>query len=317
MDQTETAKNKPGSITDYDVYLFKQGAHTKMYEKLGSHVTEKDGTGGVHFAVWAPNADSVSVIGDFNGWNKALHSMSPRWDESGIWESFIPGLGKGEVYKYYITSKFNNYRVEKSDPYARRTETPPKTASIVWEPDYEWREPVVARQRYKYNSLDAPISIYEVHIGSWRRVPEEGHRSLTYREMARSAGRIREVYGVHARGVPPGHGASVLRLMGVPDYRVFRPYEQIRKPGGFHVSRRRASSKQYRRYPGLGPVTFPRETSTGSSTSTALTSTSTQTRERGFTPTGAHIFSTTAGTRSGHSLKAAQCTGSTSTISTA
>ena len=184
MDQTETAKNEPGSITDYDVYLFKQGAHTKMYEKLGSHVTEKDGTGGVHFAVWAPNADSVSVIGDFNGWNKLSHSMSPRWDESGIWESFIPGLGKGEVYKYFITSKFNNYKVEKSDPYARRTETPPKTASVVWESGYEWRDRSWLDKRYEYNSLDAPISIYEVHIGSWRRVPEEGHRSLTYREMA-------------------------------------------------------------------------------------------------------------------------------------
>ncbi|MCI0480063.1 MAG: 1,4-alpha-glucan branching protein GlgB [Candidatus Dadabacteria bacterium] len=155
-----------------------------MYEKLGSHVTEKDGTPGVHFAVWAPNADSVSVIGDFNGWNKLSHRMSPRWDESGIWESFIPGLGKGEVYKYFITSKFNNYKVEKSDPYARRTETPPKTASVVWESGYEWSDRAWLDNRHKNNSLDAPISIYEVHIGSWRRVPEEGYRSLTYREMA-------------------------------------------------------------------------------------------------------------------------------------
>lgn len=184
MDQRETANNKPGSITEYDVYLFKQGAHTKMYEKLGSHVTEKDGTPGVHFAVWAPNADSVCVIGDFNGWNKLSHRMSPRWDESGIWEAFIPGLGNGEVYKYFITSKFNNYKVEKSDPYARRTETPPKTASVVWESGYEWSDGAWLDIRHENNSLDAPISIYEVHIGSWRRVPEEGYRSLTYREMA-------------------------------------------------------------------------------------------------------------------------------------
>lgn len=184
MDQRETADNKPGSITEYDVYLFKQGAHTKMYEKLGSHVTEKDGTPGVHFAVWAPNADSVSVIGDFNGWNKLSHRMSPRWDESGIWEAFIPGIGKGEVYKYFISSKFNNYKVEKSDPYGRRTETPPKTASVVWESGYEWSDRAWLDNRHENNSLDAPVSIYEVHIGSWRRVPEEGHRSLTYREMA-------------------------------------------------------------------------------------------------------------------------------------
>jgi 1,4-alpha-glucan branching enzyme len=184
MSYIEPPENTHGSITDYDIYLFKQGAHTKMYTKLGSHITEKDGKAGVHFAVWAPNADSVSVIGDFNGWKKGSHRMSPRWDESGIWETFIPGIGRGEVYKYYIVSKFDNYRVEKADPYARRSETPPKTASIVWEPDYEWGDSAWLDKRYKHNSLDSPISIYEVHIGSWKRVPEEGHRSLTYREMA-------------------------------------------------------------------------------------------------------------------------------------
>ena len=184
MTQKETLKNVPGTITDYDVYLFKQGAHTNMYEKLGSHIIESDGTRGVHFALWAPNAEYVSVIGDFNGWNKGSHRLQPRWDESGIWETFIPGLGKGEVYKYYIESKFNMYRVEKADPYARRTETPPKTASVVWEPEYEWRDGEWLENRSGYNSLDSPISIYEVHIGSWKRVPEEGHRSLTYREIA-------------------------------------------------------------------------------------------------------------------------------------
>ncbi|HKQ33626.1 MAG TPA: 1,4-alpha-glucan branching protein GlgB [Thermodesulfobacteriota bacterium] len=180
----EPAENTHGSITEYDIYLFKQGAHTKMYSKLGSHIAEKDGKTGVHFAVWAPNAERVSVIGDFNGWKKNSHKMSPRWDESGIWETFIPDIGRGEVYKYYVVSKFNNYRVEKADPYARRSETPPKTASIVWEPDYEWNDKAWLDNRYKHNSLDSPISIYEVHIGSWKRVPEEGHRSLTYREIA-------------------------------------------------------------------------------------------------------------------------------------
>ena len=184
MTQKETLKNVPGTITDYDVYLFKQGAHTNMYEKLGSHIIEADGTRGVHFALWAPNAEYVSVIGGFNGWNKGSHRLKPRWDESGIWETFIPGLGKGEVYKYYIESKFNKYRVEKADPYARRSEIPPKTASIVWEPDYKWRDGEWLEKRSRYNSLDSPISVYELHIGSWKRVPEEGHRSLTYREIA-------------------------------------------------------------------------------------------------------------------------------------
>lgn len=184
MNQNETLKNVPGTITDYDVYLFKQGAHTNMYEKLGSHIIESDGTLGVHFALWAPNAEYVSVMGDFNGWNKGSHRLQPRWDESGIWETFIPGLGKGEVYKYYIESKFNKYRVEKADPYARRSELPPKTASIVWEPDYKWRDGEWLKKRSRYNSLDSPISVYELHIGSWKRVPEEGHRSLTYGEIA-------------------------------------------------------------------------------------------------------------------------------------
>ncbi|HVY55710.1 MAG TPA: alpha-amylase family glycosyl hydrolase, partial [Thermodesulfobacteriota bacterium] len=184
MNPQEPPGNNHGSITDYDVFLFKQGAHTKMYGKLGSHIAVKDGKPGVHFAVWAPNAESVSVIGDFNGWSKGSHRMSPRWDESGIWETFIPDLGKGEVYKYFIVSKLNNYRVEKADPYARRTETPPKTASIVWEPDYKWNDGEWLDKRHEHNSLDAPISIYEVHIGSWKRVPEDWQRSLTYREIA-------------------------------------------------------------------------------------------------------------------------------------
>lgn len=184
MTNLEPHENSHGSITDYDVFLFKQGAHTKLYSKLGSHITVKDGKPGVHFAVWAPNAESVSVIGDFNGWNKGSHMMSPRWDESGIWETFIPDLGSGDVYKYYIFSKFDNFRVEKADPYARRSETPPKTASIVWEPDYKWNDGEWLKNRHRNNSLDAPMSIYEVHIGSWKRVPEDWNRSLTYREMA-------------------------------------------------------------------------------------------------------------------------------------
>lgn len=184
MTKDEPPKNVPGIITDYDIYLFKQGAHTNMYEKLGSHIIKTDGIPGVHFAVWAPNAENVSVIGDFNGWNKSQHRLKARWDESGIWETFIPNLGKGEVYKYYIESKFNRYRVEKADPYGRRTEIPPKTATIVWEPDYNWRDAEWLENRSRYNSLDSPISIYEVHIGSWKRVPEEGNRSLSYREIA-------------------------------------------------------------------------------------------------------------------------------------
>ena len=171
-------------ISEYDIYLFKQGNNYRLYDKLGSHVIEQDGVRGTHFAVWAPNAKYVSVIGDFNGWNKESHSLNPRWDESGIWEGFIPNLKEHTLYKYNIISKINNYKVDKGDPFAFMWETPPKTASVVKVLDYKWNDDEWIKSREKNNSLHSPISIYEMHIGSWKRVPEEDNRSLNYRELA-------------------------------------------------------------------------------------------------------------------------------------
>jgi len=173
-----------GLLTDHDIYLFKEGSHFRLHDKLGSHIIEVEGVRGVHFSVWAPNAESVSVIGDFNGWNKGSHQLSVRWDASGIWEGFIPGLTNGCIYKFHIVSRYNQYSVDKGDPYAFHWETPPKTGSIVWELDYVWNDDDWMTNRYKNNSLKAPFAIYEVHLGSWRRVPEEGNRFLNYREMA-------------------------------------------------------------------------------------------------------------------------------------
>lgn len=184
MSDTRKTNNGKGFISDFDVYLFKQGAHRKMYEKLGSHTISVDGQEGVRFAVWAPNAEYVSVIGNWNGWNRGSHPLSPRWDESGIWEGFVPGIGKGEVYKYHISSRVKGYKVDKADPYAFRQEAPPKTASVVWEPEYEWGDAGWMKTRRDPNSLSSPLSIYEVHLGSWMRVPEEGGRRLGYREIA-------------------------------------------------------------------------------------------------------------------------------------
>lgn len=167
-------------FTDMDIYLFKEGNHFRLYEKLGAHLCN----GGVRFAIWAPNAKSVSVIGEFNNWDKKAHPLSPRQDETGIWEGFIEGIDSGTLYKYHIVSNYNNYEVDKGDPYAFYWERPPKTASIVWDLNYEWKDEKWMKERVKHNSFKSPMSIYEVHLGSWRRFPEEGNRFLTYRELA-------------------------------------------------------------------------------------------------------------------------------------
>lgn len=169
---------------DLDIHLFKEGNHTRIYEKLGSHIMRSGDLDGVYFAVWAPNAESVSVVGEFNGWKTLAHPLGIRWDGSGIWEGFIPGLGRGELYKYHIRSKFNSYSVEKGDPFAMRWEAPPKTASVVWDLAYDWKDSAWMAQRPKRNNLGSPISVYELHIGSWRRVTEDRNRPLTYRELA-------------------------------------------------------------------------------------------------------------------------------------
>jgi 1,4-alpha-glucan branching enzyme len=167
-------------LTDQDIYLFREGTFVRAYEKLGAHPSAE----GTQFAVWAPNAQSVAVVGDFNGWNPTSHKLEPRSDSSGLWEAFLPGVRAGAVYKYHIVSRHAGYSVDKADPYAFYAEVPPRTASVVWDLSYEWGDEEWMRTRARANALDAPISIYEVHLGSWRRVPEEHDRSLTYRELA-------------------------------------------------------------------------------------------------------------------------------------
>ena len=169
-------------LTDHDIYLFKQGTHTRLHAKMGAHRVTESGAEGVRFAVWAPNAQSVSVIGDFNDWRAENHPLQVRPDGSGIWEGFIPDVHRGAAYKYRIESHGRVF--EKGDPYARMWEVPPNTASRVWDDEYEWRDQDWMQQRAARNALDAPMSVYEVHLGSWRRRPEEASRSLTYREAA-------------------------------------------------------------------------------------------------------------------------------------
>lgn len=178
-----TVRHDVTLLSDDDLHLFNEGSHLRLYERLGAHPLTADGVDGAYFAVWAPDALRVSVIGDFNGWDRTTHLLRPR-DSSGIWEGFVPGVRRGQAYKYWIESRYDGYCVEKADPFAFRTETPPKTASLVWDLTYDWGDQLWMRERVRRNVLSAPISVYEMHIGSWRRVPEEGNRSLTYRELA-------------------------------------------------------------------------------------------------------------------------------------
>ncbi|MGC4096949.1 MAG: 1,4-alpha-glucan branching protein GlgB [Nitrospira sp.] len=170
-------------LTSDDLYLFNEGSLVNLYDKLGAHVGHANGKDGTFFAVWAPDAERVSLIGSFNDWDEGAHQLVPR-GHSGIWEGFVPGVGAGTLYKYHIRSRFNGYRVDKTDPLSFYNEIPPKTASIVWDLAYEWNDADWMKHRVNHNALTAPMAVYEIHIGSWRRVPSEGNRSLSYREMA-------------------------------------------------------------------------------------------------------------------------------------
>lgn len=189
-------------FSELDVYLFKSGKHYKLYEKFGSHPKVLDGVEGTYFAVWAPSAKNVSVVGDFNFWSQGEHNLNVRWDESGIWEGFIPGVGKGNLYKYKIESHHNGVVTEKADPYAKRCEHPPKTASVIWTDNYSWKDQQWLKKRKKHNALDAPYSIYEVHLGSWKKKVEE-NRSLSYHELAQElVGYVKGMNFTHVEFMP-------------------------------------------------------------------------------------------------------------------
>jgi 1,4-alpha-glucan branching enzyme len=173
----------PSPLGDVDLYLFNEGSHVRLHEKFGAHLGVVDGVAGAHFTVWAPNAERVSVIGDFNGWDKGSHQLSPR-GVSGVWEGFIPDVGEGDTYKFHIQSRHEGFRVDKADPFAIHSETPPLTGSKIWDLSYEWQDDEWMRQREERQALDQPMSVYELHLGSWKTVPEEGNRPLNYTEMA-------------------------------------------------------------------------------------------------------------------------------------
>jgi 1,4-alpha-glucan branching enzyme len=170
-------------LTDQDLYLFNEGSHFRLYEKLGAHPVVRDDVAGTYFAVWAPEAERVTVIGDFNRWDKGATPLAVK-GSSGIWEGFLPGVEPGARYKYHVESRHNGYRADKADPFGFRHEVPPEQASVVWPLDYGWGDQVWMDRRRLRKPLNEAMSIYEVHLGSWRRVPEDGNRSLSYREAA-------------------------------------------------------------------------------------------------------------------------------------
>jgi 1,4-alpha-glucan branching enzyme len=171
-------------FTDYDVHLFREGKHFNLYEKFGSHLVEKEQIPGTYFSVWAPNAEYVSVVGDFNGWNKDLHPLNVRWDESGIWEGWIPYVGRGDNYRYFIRSQIGGTEMEKCDPFGCYHNQPPLPSTKIHDTWYEWKDEKWMKLRKEKNKLGAPISVYEMHLGSWRRSPNDPDKVLGYRDLA-------------------------------------------------------------------------------------------------------------------------------------
>lgn len=219
-------------ITDFDIHLFKSGKHYKLYEKLGARIVKNGKTEGAYFAVWAPNAKAVSVIGNFNTWGDNKHKLHPRWDQSGIWEGFFPDIKHGEAYKYAIHSNTGEY-LEKCDPFASFCETPPKTASIIWEPKYEWKDQEWLKERKQSIGKPKPYSVYEVHFGSWKRKMEEGGRSLTYPEMAiEMVNYVKDLGFTHVEFLPlmehPFYGSWGYQLTGY-----FAPTSRYGSPEDF------------------------------------------------------------------------------------
>ena len=187
-------------LSDEDLYLFNEGTHARLHERLGAHPMEVEGRAGTYFAVWAPNAAAVSAVGDFNGWNAEAHRLRPR-ASSGIWEGFVPDVGPGAVYKLHVTSRVGGYAVDKADPFATYSEVPPRTASVVWDAAYEWQDAAWMRARARANALDAPMSVYEVHLGSWAR--DEQGAMLGYRDIApRLAAHVKALNFTHVELLP-------------------------------------------------------------------------------------------------------------------
>jgi 1,4-alpha-glucan branching enzyme len=224
-------------LNENDLYLFLEGTHIKLGDVLGAHIVEE--RGGTNFAVWAPNARAVSVIGNFNGWQKGITPLSPAG--AGIWQGFVSGISAGATYKYHVESKFGGYKADKADPFGFLHETPPQNASVVWNLTYEWGDQEWMTGRRFANGLNSPISIYEVHLGSWRRVAGQGNRSLSYNELAdQLIPYVKEMGFTHVEFLPimehPFFGSWGYQIVGffAPTSRYGTPQDFMRLVDKFH-----------------------------------------------------------------------------------
>ncbi len=240
-------------FTDLDIYLFKEGNHFELYKKLGSHLETVEGVPGARFAVWAPNAVQVSVIGDFNGWNGQAHPLSNKYHEVGIWEGFIPGLRRGERYKYLITPR-HGQPMEKGDPYAFHWEVPPRSASVVWDLEYEWGDREWMENQPRANALDRPVLGLRGAPGLLATGAGGGCPSPHLPRAGAPAGRLCPRDGLHPCRVHAGDGASLLWFLGLPGAGLFRPLQPVRHPPGLHVPDRLPSPAGDRGAAGLGAL---------------------------------------------------------------
>ncbi len=229
-------------FSEYDIFLFKQGNHTKLYEKMGAHFMTHKGKRGVYFALWAPNARHIAIIGDFNNYDKAAHPMGKREDDSGIWECFIEGIEEGVTYKYHLVSKLHNKEYEKADPYAFFSEKKPNSASRIWDINkYKWNDNEWMKNRSEVNAHDKPLSIYEVHLGSWRQKVEDDNRPLSYTELADELVKyVKEMNFTHVEMMPftefPYDGSWGYQVTGyyAPTARFGHPEELMFLIDSFH-----------------------------------------------------------------------------------
>ena len=304
MDSHETAS----LLTENDLYLFNEGSHFRLYDKLGAHVGQPRRGERHQFAVWAPNAAQVFVMGDFNGWDKHSNALRPKGSRAS--GKGFSGIGNGTLYKYHIVSRFNDYRVDKTDPFSLFNEILPKTASIVWDLDYQWGDQEWMTSRRQRNALDKPMAIYEMHVGSWRRVLEQSNRSLILSRAGAATGGLPGTAGIHPCGVSADHGSSVLRLLGLSDHRLLRALRKLWHASGFHGP---LIDTLHQR--GIGvildwvPSHFPADEH-GLASSTEPICTSMPTRAKAIIPSGTVTSSTMAVKRSKVFSSATPCSGS-------